>query len=148
MPRRSVLPFGILCPLAIGVPVFAVVAGMTEVVLMNSAAATFGGGDNVYRTVFRATAVSALVHAPLLLLPTLLATLFVFRRLGSWPWLLALVIAVAVGGVVAALTSYGIFAVFGGWGPPQLPAFVASGIGVALGWGLYFAVANRTGRVA
>jgi hypothetical protein len=131
-----------LLPIALAVVAFALIAGCTELSLM---ADTLRSKDGINwhsptteerAKVLVSTILGSLTFAPIVTIPSVVAARLTLNRRGNGPWLAALGKAALVGGIVGGLLSMLIYVAVGGWGPPQLPAFVAAGIAAAAGWGL------------
>ena len=89
-----------------------------------------------YRDGFVGGVVGGLLLGPLASLLPLWVAQRTLRIGAKAPRPVALATAVGAGGVTGTALSIVLYAFLGGWGPPQLLAFTAAGVGVGLGWGL------------
>jgi len=126
----------------LGFAISAVVSGTSDVLVMldptfristDGAAAHLPSAVD-YALTFALGALTGLLLSVFTVIPALLITRVAVGVLRALPPVLCAPLSAVVGGAVGLAVCLGIWLAFGGWGPPYVFTFVATGAVVGLGW--------------
>ena len=111
-------------PFVLAVVFFAVAEGIGEVSIMHDATyriSNDGGNwrspttsDFAQRFIF--TMIFAFVFGSIMVIPVVICTRYIIRRMNTLSWLIAVAITAVGGAIVGVIASFLIFLVVGGWG--------------------------------